>query len=595
MGAESFYVGGLVRRRAMAIREDGRSGKTGDPGNGKRDDMAVNRKGFATGAAVGVALTAAAAVGAGVHLQMAAAQQAIQPTAPPGVEPPTGAPMSFANIIQRVAPAVVSITVTTHVNQPRVMQIPGLPFQFNMPGQGGDDEDDNGDGGAQGDRSQGDRVPGDRAQPNGAQPDGAQPDGARPNGGASGAQRRRRGPEALAAGSGFFISGDGYIVTNNHVIENADSIKVTLSDQRELTAHLIGRDPLTDIAVIKVDGTNFPYVPFEASAKPRVGDWVIAIGNPYLLGGTVTAGIVSSERRSIPGEQNVIPYLQIDAPINRGNSGGPTFDVYGRVIGVNTAIYSETGGSVGIGFAIPAATASVIARDLISHGHVSHGYLGVLIQDVTADIAASEGIQPHQGALVGEVTAGGPAAKAGVQVGDIITRVNGSPVHSKDDLSQITAMAQPGDALNLQILRNGHPVALTVHAGLRPSAEQLAANGNGAPGGAGAAGPGAPALTHALGMSLAPLTEALRQQYNLDSAQHGVVITHVSEDSDAAQQGVRPGLVIMKAGERTVATPADVQAAIADARRAGRPSVLLLISLGQGRSEFLPIKLDSAP
>ncbi len=541
--------------------------------------MALNRKGFTTGAAAGVALTAAVAIGAGVHLQMASAQQAIQPVAPPGVEPPTGAPMSFANIIQRVAPAVVSITVTTHVNQPRVMQIPGLPFQFNMPGQGGGDDEDGSSGGDDGDSQ---AAPGGHAQ--GANPLGRSP-GVQP--------RRHRGPEALAAGSGFFISGDGYIVTNNHVIENADSIKVTLSDQRELTAHLIGRDPLTDIAVIKVDGGGFPYVPFEASAKPRVGDWVIAIGNPYLLGGTVTAGIVSSERRSIPGEQNVVPYLQIDAPINRGNSGGPTFDVYGRVIGVNTAIYSETGGSVGIGFAIPAATASVIAHNLIANGHVSHGYLGVLIQDVTADIAASEGIQPRTGALVGEVTAGGPAAKAGIQVGDIITRVNGAAVHSKDDLSQITAMAQPGDALNLDILRNGHPTPLTVHAGLRPSAEQLADNGSGDHDGAGPGGSGAAAVTHALGMSLAPLTDAARQQYSLDSTQHGVVVTHVTDDSDAAQQGLRPGVVIMKAGDHTATTPADVVAAVADARRAHRPSVLLLVSLGQGRSAFIPIKLDN--
>jgi serine protease Do len=537
--------------------------------------MSLKRSGFVAGAAVGIGLTAAVAVGAGIQLQRASAQSAIQPVAPPNVMPPTGAPMSFANIIERVAPAVVSIEVTTHLPQQRTMQIPGLPFQFNVPNQGGgDDQGDDGDDSAQGqDQDQG-------------------PIGGGNSGGSAGRHAHKNtGPRAMAAGSGFFISADGYIVTNNHVIENADSIKVTLSDQRELTAHLVGRDPLTDLAVIKVDGTKFPYVNFESQAKPRVGDWVIAIGNPYLLGGTVTAGIISSERRNIPGENQVVPYLQIDAPINRGNSGGPTFDVFGRVIGVNTAIFSESGGSVGIGFAIPADLANSITHELIAHGHVSHGYLGVLIQPVTADIAAAEGIEPNHGALVGDVTAGGPGAAAGVQTGDIIQGVNGKEVNSAADLSQITSMALPGEPLHLKVLRNGHVIELTAKAGTRPSAEQLAENENGSEGGGGPGASKATSATKVLGMSLAPLSESLRQQYNVGPTVHGVVVTRVAPESEAGQDGLRPGVVIVKAGDHLALTPADVAAAVADARRDHRPSVLLFLSVG-GRPAAVPLKLD---
>jgi serine protease Do len=540
--------------------------------------MSLKRSGFVAGAAVGIGLTAAVAVGAGIQLQRASAQSAIQPVAPPSVMPPTGAPMSFANIIERVAPAVVSIEVTTHLPQQRTMQIPGLPFQFNVPNQGGgDDQGDDGDESDQG------------------QDQGPQGQGGNSGGAAGRHAHKNTGPRAMAAGSGFFISPDGYIVTNNHVIENADSIKVTLSDQRELTAHLVGRDPLTDLAVIKVDGTKFPYVNFESQAKPRVGDWVIAIGNPYLLGGTVTAGIISSEGRSnIGGPNQVVPYLQIDAPINRGNSGGPTFDVYGRVIGVNTAIFSESGGSVGIGFAIPADLANTITHELMAHGHVNHGYLGVLIQNVTADIAASEGIEPNHGALVGDVTAGGPGAAAGVQTGDIIQSVNGKPVNSAADLSQVTSMTLPGEALHLKVLRNGHQIELTAKAGTRPTNEQLAENENGAEGGGGSGSAGAMAATKVLGMSLAPLSEALRQQYSLTPAVHGVVVTHVDQDSEAGQDGLRAGVVIVRAGDHVALTPADVAAAVADARREHRPSVLLFLNVG-GRPAAVPLKLDPEP
>ena len=541
--------------------------------------MAIKNKGFLAGATIGIGLTAAAAIGAGVHLPSSASAQGmgpsmgggvIQPMAPPGATAPTGAPGSFADIIQRVAPAVVSIEVTTHLKQPRVMQIPGLPFPFAMPGQPNGGDDDNGDDN-----------------------DSAGNDDATPTPGAHGRTPKKaepKGPEAQAAGSGFFISRDGYIVTNNHVIENADTIKVTLSDERELTARLVGRDPLSDLAVIKVEGNNFPFVTFETASKPRVGDWVIAIGNPYLLGGTVTAGIISASERNIG--QQFVNYLQIDAPINRGNSGGPTFDVFGRVVGVNTAIFSESGGSVGIGFAIPATLAANITRQLIATGHIVRGYLGVSIQTVTPDIAASEGLGDRRGALVGDVTAGGPAARAGVQVGDIILSINGTPVKSSEELSQVTANVPPGGALTLEILRNGRHMTLNARSGTRPAEATLNPNGSGDDKGS-ETQPGAGVSTRALGMKLGQLDAAARQQFNVPESVHGgVVVESVASSSDAAHVGIRPGYVIQRAGDRVVNSSADLAAAVAEARRQGRPSILLLVNMN-GRTGFVPVKLDS--
>ena len=274
-------------------------------------------------------------------------------TSAPIFAPPPGAPLSFAEIFQRVAPAVVSIDVTSRAAAPARGAIPGLPpgFPFALPG-GPDDNDDGGDG----DNS---TTPRGNGQPS--------------------------MPESQATGSGFFIAADGYIVTNNHVVENATSITVRLTDQRELKARLVGRDEATDLAVIKVEGRAFPFVNFENDAKPRVGDWVIAVGNPFNLGGTATAGIISAYGRDIG--DNYVDYLQIDAPINRGNSGGPTFDVYGRVVGVNTAIFSPSGGSVGIGFDIPADVAQAVSRDLIAGGKVVRGYIGASVQQITPEIA----------------------------------------------------------------------------------------------------------------------------------------------------------------------------------------------------------------
>jgi serine protease Do len=354
-----------------------------------------------------------------------------------------GAPQSFAPIVERVSPAVVSIDIVGHagprevamMQQPGQGQGQGMPFLFGfpgMPGMGGDD---------------------------GAP---VRPGQGRPL------------PKVRASGSGFFISPDGYIVTNNHVVEGADEISVHTANDRTLKAHVVGRDPATDIAVVKVDGGPFPYVSFEDSATPRVGDWVVAVGNPFGLGGTATAGIVSALGRENVADSPLVDYMQIDAPINRGNSGGPTFDVHGRVVGVNTAIYSPSGGSVGIGFDIPAAMADKVAHQLIATGHASHGYLGATIQQLTPELAASLGIKSSDGAIVDQVTPDGPAQRAGLKAGDVVMTVNGKPVTSPTELTRQVAFSQPGEALRLEVLRNGQRLQLTARAGVRPSEPTLA-------------------------------------------------------------------------------------------------------------------------
>jgi serine protease Do len=353
---------------------------------------------------------------------------------------PPGAPGSFAPLIQKVSPAVVSIDIVGHASPRQValmqqqQQGQAMPFMFGFPGTPGF---------------------GDRAAP-------ARPGPGRPL------------PKIRASGSGFFISPDGYIVTNNHVVQDADQITVHGPDGRVLKARLIGRDPATDIAVVKVDGGPFPFVNFEDSAKPRVGDWVVAVGNPFGLGGTATAGIVSALAREDVADSPLIDYMQIDAPINQGNSGGPTFDIEGRVVGVNTAIFTPSGGSVGIGFDIPAAMANSIARQLIADGHVSHGYLGATIQQLTPDLADSLGVKSVNGAIVDQLTPGGPAQKAGLKAGDVVLGVNGEPVKTPTELTRKVAFAHPGDMLRLDVLRNGRRIAIEVRAGLRPSEPTLA-------------------------------------------------------------------------------------------------------------------------
>jgi serine protease Do len=384
-------------------------------------------------------------------------------------------------------------------------------------------------------------------------------------------------PKVQATGSGFFISGDGYIVTNNHVVEGADTITVRTNDGRSLKAKLIGRDPATDLAVVKVEGRNYPFVSFEDRAKPRVGDWVIAVGNPFNLGGTATAGIVSALGRPNVSASSYVDYMQIDAPINRGNSGGPTFDVYGRVVGVNTMIYSPSGGSVGIGFDIPADVVASVSHQLIANGKVVRGYIGATVQGVTPEIADNLGLHDHKGALVAELTPGGPSEKGGLRPGDLITRVNGHEVTSASDLTRQVGLAHAGEDIHLQVRREGRMQDIVIRSGTRPSEAVLSKAGyETSPGGDSSSDE-----SRVLGMRLSPKDGG------------GVAIDGVANSSDAGRKGVHKGDVILQAGQHRASSPADVAAAVTEAKKAGRTSVLVLIARGD-RHMFVPLEIAPA-
>ena len=524
--------------------------------------MTSKKTGYLLGALAGVGVATAALAGANMadnRLADSTVQRGLlmKTSTAPIFAPPPGAPLSFADIFEKVSPAVVSINVTSDVDASALRRIPGFEgFPFAVPGQPGGEEGEEGQPPAQG---------------RGGQP---------------------RLPSQQSSGSGFFISGDGYIVTNNHVVENAKEIKVVLKDERELDAVVVGRDEGTDLAVIKVKGTGFPFVNFENAAKPRVGDWVITVGNPFGLGGTATAGIISAYGRDI-GE-TFVDFIQIDAPINRGNSGGPTFDVYGRVIGVNTAIFSPSGGSVGIGFAIPADIADSITKQLISGGKITRGSIGASIQNFTAEMAEAQGLGEQRGAIVANVTPGGPSDRAGLQSGDIVTSVNGVKVKTSSELTREVAKATAGDVLRLDLIRAGKRKVVEVRSGVRPTERELAANDNtqGGGKGGGAEGPGAQAQRPVvLGLALAPLDEASRRRLNLDAAIRGVMITSVDQSSDAAQRGLRKDDVIVQASGEPVATAAEFSAAVTAAKKAGRPSILVGVHRA-GRTSFLPLKIS---
>jgi serine protease Do len=358
---------------------------------------------------------------------------------------------------------------------------------------------------------------------------------------------------------------------------------------------VVGRDESTDLAVIKVEGKNFAYVNFENTARPRVGDWVLALGNPFGLGGTATAGIISAYGRNLQDQSSTfVDYIQIDAPINRGNSGGPTFDVYGRVIGVNTAIFSPSGGSVGIGFAIPADVADNITKQLIAGGHITRGYLGATIQGVTQDIADSLGLPEKRGALVADLVPGGPAQKAGLQSGDVVLEVNGHKVKDQTDLTRQVAASHTGDMLNLTVLRGGKQVTISVKSGVRPSEEDLAKQQNQDQNDE-SPSPSAPNIKpDALGLSVGPLDDAARRRYGLPKDVNGAVIEGVSSGSDAGKKGVKRGDVLVRAGDRAVANAGDVAAAIDSAKKAGRTSILVFI-YRDGRQSGVPLKFEGAP
>jgi serine protease Do len=359
-------------------------------------------------------------------------------------------------------------------------------------------------------------------------------------------------------GSGFFISPDGYIVTNNHVVDHAKNVQVTTVDGTTYKAKVIGTDPKTDLALIKVDADKaFPFVKF-AEHTPRIGDWVVAVGNPFGLHGTVTAGIVSARGRDI-GSGPYDDYIQIDAPINKGNSGGPAFDTNGNVIGVNTAIFSPSGGSVGIGFDIPASTAKMIVAQLKEHGHVSRAWLGVQVQPVSADIADSLGLKKAEGAIVDEPQANSPAAKAGIKAGDVITAVDGKPVTDSRALARTIGMMAPDKSVKLTVVHNGEVKDMTVALGQMP-AEKTAMNdtqnhqsGSGVPN---------------LGLTLAPAQDVA------GAGGQGLAVVNVDPDGLAAQRGIQTGDVILDVGGKPVASGSDVRQALQDAKANGKPDVL---------------------
>jgi len=376
----------------------------------------------------------------------------------------------------------------------------------------------------------------------------------------------------MGQGSGFFISADGYAVTNNHVVDKAESVEVTTDDGKTHTAKVIGTDPKTDIALIKVEGgNNFPHVPL-AEKTPRIGDWVLAVGNPFGLGGTVTAGIVSARGRDI-GAGPYDDFIQIDAPVNKGNSGGPTFDVDGNVIGVNTAIYSPSGGSVGIAFAIPADTVKSVVSQLKDKGSVTRGWIGVQIQPVNADIADSLGLKKAEGALVAEPQSDGPAVKAGIQSGDVITTVNGQDVKDARDLAKKISSLPPGSNVKLGVISKGSEKTLNVTLGELPREQRQARATSGEQDGAGADVP-------RLGLSLAPASKVA------GAGSDGVVVTQVDPDGPAASQGFKNGDIILDVAGQRVTTPEQVRKAFTDARSSGKRTILLRVKSGDNTRFF---------
>ena len=401
-------------------------------------------------------------------------------------------------------------------------------------------------------------------------PDGLPP-GLRPRGGG-------RAP-VTGQGSGFFISPDGYAVTNNHVVDGADKVEVTTDDGKTYSAKVIGTDPRTDLALIKVSGrTDFPFAKL-SDTKPRIGDWVLAVGNPFGLGGTVTAGIVSASGRDI-GNGPYDDFIQIDAPVNKGNSGGPAFEVSGEVMDVNTAIYSPSGGSVGIALSIPASTVKTVVAQLKDKGTVSRGWIGVQIQPVTADIADSLGMKKAEGALVAEPQANGPAAKAGIESGDVITAVNGEPVKDAKELARTIGGLAPGNAVKLNVLHKGQDKVINLTLGQLPNQVEAKADLDNDKGGKSSRGTDVPRL----GMTVAPANSVA------GAGKEGVVVTEVDPKSAAAERGFKEGDVILEVGGKNVASADDVRDAISAARTDNKNSVLMRVKSG-GSSRFVAVPL----
>jgi serine protease Do len=366
-------------------------------------------------------------------------------------------------------------------------------------------------------------------------------------------------------------------VTNNHVVQNADNVQVTTDDGKTYTAKVIGTDPRTDLALIKVDGKDFPYVKL-ADAAPRIGDWVLAVGNPFGLGGTVTAGIVSARGRDI-GAGPYDDFIQIDAPVNKGNSGGPSFDVDGNVIGVNTAIFSPSGGSVGSAFDIPAETVKTVVAQLRDKGSVTRGWIGVQIQTVTPDLADSLGLKKAAGALVSEPQTNSPAAKAGIESGDVITAVDGKSIADARELARKIGTMAPGSSIKLDLIRQGQEKTVNLTLGTLPSEHQAANHDNDRQGSDNA--------MPKLGMTLAPSNQVSGSEGN------GVVVTAVDPNGVAADHGFQVGDVILDVGGKTVANPSDIRKQLAEAHKEGKHALLFRVKSHEG-TRFVALPLGNA-
>ncbi len=482
--------------------------------------------------------------------------------------PRPGAPMSFADLVARLQPAVVNISTRQAISVPRNRGLPpGFEEFFRRFG------------------------------------------GEVPQGGGDGGDTVQRGG---SLGSGFIISADGYVVTNNHVVaparDNAvvEAVTVTLNDGTEYPAEVVGRDQASDLAVLKIRprGGALPFVRFGDSRQTRVGDWVIAIGNPFTLGGTVTAGIVSALHRNI-GAGNYDRYIQTDAPINSGNSGGPMFDLQGNVIGINTALISPTGGNVGIGFAIPAEQALPIVQTLMRGERVRRGYMGVSLQSLTeGGVAQALGIERNRGELIRAVTPGGPAARAGIQQGDVVLTINNQPVTPEQTASYLISNLPVGTRVPIEILRGGQRRTVTVVLAERPSDEELARINGGEEGtpstsqGTGkeeAQSSGQRSTREGLGLTVQTLTPDVARQLRIsDPNLRGIVVASVDQNSDAAVKNIQPGDIIVSIDQRPVRTPEEAAAAVAAARQARRGTVLLLVRRGNQPPVYIGVDLAGA-
>ncbi|RST32124.1 Do family serine endopeptidase [Sphingomonas ginkgonis] len=478
---------------------------------------------------------------------------------PSTMAPRPGAPMSFADLAARLQPAVVNISTKQRV----AVQNQADPLQEFFRRFGVQPDDQGGSSGG--------------------------------SGGGSGSRTRETG----SLGSGFIISPDGYVVTNNHLIQGAngtgtvDTVTVITTDRREFPARIVGRDQASDLALLKIQGT-FPFVNWGDSTRSRVGDWVVAIGNPYGLGGTVTAGIISALHRGITGSGAYDRYIQTDAAINMGNSGGPMFDLNGNVIGINSALISPNGASVGIGLAIPAELAKPVIDSLRRGQAPQRGYLGIGLQPLDENIASSLGVAKDRGEIVRSLVPNGAASRAGLQQGDVIVGVGGRSVTPDETVSYLIANSQVGSRVPIDIVRGGRRQTVTAVVAQRPSEDEVTkqAGGPGNDSGTDDSTTTPPATTpRTLGLSLQPVTPVIARTLNLPAGARGVVIVAVDPNSDASDKGIQRGDVILSVQQQPVTTPAQVAAAVDAARRAGRTSVLMLIKRGSSPEAFVGIDI----